>query len=137
MLGIGMLVQSLDPHIPVGGNLYLVASHRELPAIMLDGDGRGCCPKDAVIMAVAPNPGAPGARMVLVRIRKEIPQVLADFQKLYVTAGWVCDGPPDPKAQPDEGWLMRFSKGNRERVIYARPRRIVGETLVAIYDAPL
>jgi hypothetical protein len=94
-------------------------------------------PKDAVIMAVVPNPGAPGARMVLVRIRKEIPQVLADFQKLYVTAGWVCDGPPDPKAQPDEGWLMRFSKGNRERVIYARPRRLVGETLVAIYDSPL
>jgi hypothetical protein len=97
----------------------------------------GAVPKDAEILVVVPNPGAPGARMVLVRVRKDFPEVLAEFQKLYVNAGWASEGPPDPKAQPDEGWLKRFSKGNRERVIYARPRRTGAETLVAIYDAPL
>jgi hypothetical protein len=94
-------------------------------------------PKDAEILVVVPNPGAPDSRMILVRVRKEVPETLAEFQKLYVTAGWVCEGPADPKAQPDEGWLMRFTKGNRERVIYARPRRTGGETLVAIHDSHL
>ena len=50
MLGVGMFVQRLDPHVSVGGNLDFVASQRELIAVVLNRDGRGCCPKDALVL---------------------------------------------------------------------------------------
>ena len=92
-------------------------------------------PKDAEVLIVIESPGAADARMVLVRVRKDVQAAMAEFQKLYVTSGWASEGPPDPKAQPDQGWLMRFTKGNQERIVYARPRHVANESLVAIYDS--
>jgi len=92
-------------------------------------------PKGAEVLIVLENPGGADARMVLLRVRKEIHAALADFHKLYVTSGWATEGPGESKAQPDQGWLMRFTKGDRERVVYAHPRRVDNETLVAVYDS--
>jgi len=39
MLSVGVLVQCLDPHVSVGGNLDFVASQRKLIAIVLNRDG--------------------------------------------------------------------------------------------------
>jgi len=50
MLGVGVFVQRLNPHVSVGGDLDFVASQRELIAIVLNRDGRGCCPKDALVL---------------------------------------------------------------------------------------
>lgn len=92
-------------------------------------------PKDAQVIIVFTPPGYRDARMVLVRVRKDVQTTLSEFQKLYETSGWKSEGPPDPNAQPDQGWLMRFGRKNQERVIYARPRRAANETLVAVYDS--
>ncbi|MGA2193485.1 MAG: PIN domain-containing protein [Nitrospirota bacterium] len=50
MLSIRVFVQRLDPHVSVGWNLDFVASQRELIAIMLNRDGRRCCPKDTLVL---------------------------------------------------------------------------------------
>jgi len=92
-------------------------------------------PKDAQVIIVFTPPVERDARMVLVRVRKDVQETLAEFNKLYVTSGWKSEGPPDPKAQADQGWLMRFSKKNQERLIFAQPRREANETLVAVYDS--
>jgi hypothetical protein len=92
-------------------------------------------PEGAQVLIVFPAPGDRDARMVVARVRKDFPATLAEFHKLYVTSGWKSEGPPDPKAQTDQGWLMRFTKKSQERVVYARPRRTADETLVAVYDS--
>jgi hypothetical protein len=91
-------------------------------------------PKDAEILVVFPSPGD-DARMVLVRFRKDIHETLSQFRRLYETSGWKQEQEPESRQQADQGWLVRFSKGSRQRVIYARARSAGNETLVAIYDS--
>ena len=50
MLGVGVFVQCLDPHVSIGGNLDFVASQRELISVVLNRDGRGCRPKDSLVL---------------------------------------------------------------------------------------
>jgi hypothetical protein len=79
---------------------------------------------------------AEGQRMTLVRIKDEIGPTLSRFYKQYDSQGWKTPDPLVPERQSNEGWLVRFTRGGEERIVYARPRKIAGETLVAIFDAP-
>jgi len=95
-------------------------------------------PEEAQVLMVLENPEHGASRMVLVRMRKDVGATLEAFHKQYDAKGWQCDELADPEkdhdAQPDRGWLLRFRKGRRERILYARPRAGGEETLVAIYD---
>jgi hypothetical protein len=75
-------------------------------------------------------------RMTLVRIKDEIGPALSQIYNQYAGQGWKTPDPLVPERQTDEGWLVRFTRGGEERIVYARPRKIAGETLVAIFDAP-
>jgi len=93
-------------------------------------------PKDARVLAVFENPEGNGARMAILRVPGDIHQALSAVHNQYVAAGWKAPEQADPSAQTDQGWLMRFTKGRSERIVYARPRQSGGETLVAVYDEP-
>jgi len=93
-------------------------------------------PDGAGVLAVFENPEGNGARMVLARLPGDIHVALSSLEKHYEAQGWTMVEAPDPRAQTDEGWLVRFSRQGRERIVYARPRRSGDETLVAVYDAP-
>jgi hypothetical protein len=77
-----------------------------------------------------------GQRMTLVRIKEEISPALSRFYTQYGGQGWKTPDPLVPERQINEGWLVRFTRGGEERIVYARPRKNPGETLVAIFDAP-
>jgi len=96
----------------------------------------GLLPDGARLLVVFENPEGNGARMALARLPGDIHVALSSLEKHYAAQGWTMAEPPDPKAQTDEGWLVRFARQGRERIVYARPRRSGDETLVAIYDAP-
>jgi len=96
----------------------------------------GLLPDGARLLVVFENPEGNGARMALVRLPGDIHVALATVEKHYAAQGWTMAEPPEPRAQTDEGWLVRFARQGRERIVYARPRRSGDETLVAIYDAP-
>ena len=95
-------------------------------------------PEEAQVLVVFENPERGGCQMVLVRLRKPIDAALEAFCRHYEKIGWEWDelNSPreDPDAQPDQGWLIRFREGRRERIVYARARHGGEETLVAIYD---
>jgi len=95
-------------------------------------------PQEAQVLMVFENPEHAGCRMVLVRMRKDVGAALEAFCKHYDQKGWRWDELANPRkdrdSQPDRGWLVRFRKGKRERIVYARARAGGEETLVAIYD---
>jgi hypothetical protein len=91
-------------------------------------------PTGAEVLMVFEDPMSPNVRMVLVRIRKGVDAALEDFCKLYAAAGWEIREPVDPKAQTDRGWLVRFTRRDQHRIVYARARQSGEETLAAIYD---
>ena len=95
-------------------------------------------PQDAQVLMVFENPEHAGCRMVLVRMRKDVGAALEAFCKAYDQKGWQWNELANPRkdrdSQPDPGWLVRFHKGKRERIVYARARAGGEETLVAIYD---
>ncbi len=95
-------------------------------------------PAEAEVMMVFDNPQRPGCRMVLVRMPGDVASALEAFHRHYASLGWDADRLPSPRedraSQPDRGWLVRFRKGARSRVVYARPRWTGEETLVALYD---
>ena len=93
-------------------------------------------PKDARVLAVFENPEGNGARMAILRVPGDIHQALSAVHNQYVAAGWKAPEQAAPSAQTDQGWLMRFTKGRSERIVYARPRQSGDETLVAVYDEP-
>ena len=93
-------------------------------------------PKGGEVLMVFDNPSGDGSRMVLVRVKVTISRAMADIYKQYADAGWKPAGPLDPQAQTDRGWLIRFSRDRRDRVVYARPRQVGDETLLAIYESP-
>jgi len=82
------------------------------------------------------NPEGDGSRMVLMRFQGDVSRALGAIHKHYTAGGWTAAEQPQPQAQTDRGWLMRFSKDRRVRVVYARPRQAGDETLVAVYDSP-
>lgn len=93
-------------------------------------------PPGAQILMVMQNPdGSGNGRMTLVRLKADVSAALADFQTLYAKGGWAAAAQPDPRAQPDAGWLLRFTRGREERIIYIKPRQNAQETLAAVYDS--
>jgi len=94
-------------------------------------------PQEAQVLMVFEDPERAGCRMVLVRMRKGVGEALEAFCRHYDQKGWQWNELADPRkdhdSQPDPGWLVRFRKGKRERIVYARARG-GEETLVAIYD---
>ena len=96
----------------------------------------GLLPDGARLLVAFENPERNGARMVLARLPGDIHVALSSVQKHYEAQGWTMVEAPGPRAQTDEGWLVRFAQQGRERIVYARPRQSGDETLVAIYDAP-
>ncbi len=95
-------------------------------------------PEEAQVLMVFENPERAGARMVLVRLHKDVGAALEAFCRQYEKHGWKHEELAYPKddhdAQPDAGWLVRFRQGERERIVYARGRAGGEETLVAVYD---
>jgi hypothetical protein len=93
-------------------------------------------PRQAKVLAVFDSPNAPGSRMAILRMTLDIGPAMSELHSFYVSQGWKRPDPLVPERQTDEGWLMRFVKPGRERIVYARPRPAAGETLVAVYDSP-
>ena len=93
-------------------------------------------PAGAEVLMVFDSPAKNGARMVFLRMPMDIHQALAAIHAQYTAAGWKAPEPIEPQAQPDAGWLLRFSRDGQERVVYARPRASANETLVAVYESP-
>ena len=93
-------------------------------------------PKGAHVLVVFEDPAGQGKRVVLMRVPGGIDEALAAVSNHYKAAGYEALPQEDPATQPDRGWLMRFTKDKRERVVYARPRDSDKETLVAVYDEP-
>lgn len=95
-------------------------------------------PPDAKVVMTFDNPSRPGCRMVLVRVPGDVDEALTKFHRHYASLKWEGEALRSPRRhpddQPDRGWLVHFRKGNRERIVYARPRSAGDETLVAIYD---
>jgi len=90
--------------------------------------------KGAEVLIVFENPEYKDTRMILLRIRKDLHAALADFHRQYTAAGWNVPEPLQPKEQTDEGWFLRFSRGRRQRIVYAQARRDAKETLAVVYD---
>ncbi|HUU31591.1 MAG TPA: hypothetical protein VMY69_05760 [Phycisphaerae bacterium] len=90
--------------------------------------------KGAEVLIVFENPEHKDTRMILLRIRKDLHAALADFHRQYTAAGWNVPEPLQPKEQTDEGWFLRFSRGRRQRIVYAQARRDAKETLAVVYD---
>lgn len=93
-------------------------------------------PKDAKVIVVMDSPQGTGSRMAIMRVPGDIHVALSAVHNHYVAAGWKAPDRLDPSAQTDQGWLVRFTKGRSERIVYARPRAAGDETLVAVYDEP-
>jgi len=95
-------------------------------------------PSEAKVLLAFQHPDRREARMILVRMPGDLGDALEAFCKHYDARGWgreeVARPDEDRHAQPDSGWLVRFHKGRRERIVYARARSGGEETLVAIYD---
>lgn len=95
-------------------------------------------PDEAQVLMVFEDPERASRRMVLVRLLKDIDGALAAFCRHYEAQKWDMQKMNDPQQasrdQPDRGWLVRFTKGKRERIVYARARHNGKETLVAVYD---
>jgi len=91
-------------------------------------------PKNASVLMVFEDPAGRGRRVVLMSVPGTIDEALAVIHNQYKAAGYQTPEALDPSAQTDQGWLVRFTKGNRDRVVYARPRNSGKETLVAVYD---
>jgi len=82
------------------------------------------------------DPAGEGQRITLMRVPGDIDQALSAIHNHYKAAGYQVAEPVRPSAQTDRGWLVRFTKGHRERLVYARPRDSGKETLIAVYDEP-
>jgi hypothetical protein len=93
-------------------------------------------PKEAKILMVVDNPSGTRERMAILTVSGDIHQALRAFYNHYGAAGWAVPEQPDPSAQTDRGWLVRFTKGRSERLVYALQRQTGKETLVAVYDEP-
>ena len=103
----------------------------EVPAELL--------PDGAEVLMVFDHPEYEGTRMVLVRMRKDIGEVLEDFQKRYTADGWEARPPEpslrhDPAEVQDRGWLVRFRRGRFHRILFVQPRASAEETLAVVYD---
>jgi hypothetical protein len=96
----------------------------------------GVAPGNAQVLMVFDDPAGAGQRITLMRVPGDIDQALAAIYNHYKAAGYQVAEPGRPSAQTDRGWLVRFTKGNRERLVYARPRDSGKETLIAVYDEP-
>jgi hypothetical protein len=103
---------------------------------------RGDLPPDLVpaggqMLMVLASPAGDGSRMVLIRMPSDVHRALADVYRQYKAAGWQAVGEGGPEAsKADDGWLVRFAKAGRYRIVFARPRQTVDETLLAVYDTP-
>jgi hypothetical protein len=82
------------------------------------------------------DPAGQGRRIILMRVPGTIDEALGAIHNCYKAAGYEAPDQLEPSAQTDQGWLVRFTKGGRERLVYARPRDSAKETLVAVYDEP-
>jgi len=91
-------------------------------------------PKNARVLIVFEDPAGRGRRIALMSMPGDIDEALAAIHNQYKAAGYEAPERLEPSAQTDQGWLLRFTKGNRDRVVYARPRNSGKETLVAVYD---
>jgi len=91
-------------------------------------------PASASVLMVFEDPARQGRRIVMMSVPGTIDEALAAIHNQYKAAGYQTPGAPDPVAAATQGRLMRFTKGNRDRVVYARPRNSGKETLVAVYD---
>jgi len=98
----------------------------------------GLVPPGADVLMVIGDPDREKTWMVLVRVRQGVDAALESFYRHYQGRGWKADTLRSPAlhhdAQPDRGWLVRFSKGQRERLLYAQVRDNADETLLAVYD---
>jgi hypothetical protein len=99
-------------------------------------------PPSGRVIASFENPGGGGEKMVLVRMNGKVGAAISAFYTMYTAAGWKAPDLEGARAQmlagrqTDEGWLIRFARpGGQERIIYARERSAVEETLVAVYDS--
>ena len=93
-------------------------------------------PKGAHVLIVLEDPECRSKRIILMRVPGDIDQALSAIHNHYKAAGYQVAEPVRPSAQTDRGWLVRFTKGHRERLVYARPRDSGKETLIAVYDEP-
>jgi hypothetical protein len=93
-------------------------------------------PKGAQVLIVFEDPAGQGRRIILMRVPGAIDEALGAIHNHYKAAGYEAPDQLEPSAQTDQGWLVRFTKGGRERLVYARPRDSAKETLVAVYDEP-
>lgn len=93
-------------------------------------------PRNAHVLMVFNDPAGAGQRITLMRMPGDIDEALSAIHNHYKAAGYQVAEPVKPSAQTDRGWLVRFTKGGRERLVYARPRDAAKETLVAVYDEP-
>ena len=91
-------------------------------------------PASAKVLMVFEDPSGQGRRIALMSVPGTIDEALATIHNQYKAAGYEVPEQLDPSAQTDQGWLLRFTKGNRDRVVYARQRNSGKETLVAVYD---
>jgi hypothetical protein len=96
------------------------------------GVPEGLVPPQAEILMAANMPD--GQRMTLIRMKVDINEAMSAIQKYYAGQGWTAPDPLVPERQPDQGWLVRFTRGGQERVVYARPRQVADQTLLAIYE---
>ena len=93
-------------------------------------------PPESEVLAVFDNPEGHGERMVLLRVRLALEPAMSAVYAKYAAGGWTANDSMLPERQTDEGWMVRFTKQGRERIVYARPRHTADETLVAVYDTP-
>ncbi|MCX5683290.1 MAG: hypothetical protein NT049_06360 [Planctomycetota bacterium] len=93
-------------------------------------------PKGAQVLIVFEDPAGQGRRIILMRVPGSIDEALSAIHHSYTAAGYQEPNRLEPSAQTDQGWLVRFTKGNRERLVYARSRDSSKETLIAVYDEP-
>jgi hypothetical protein len=91
-------------------------------------------PKGAHVLIAFDDPAGQGRRIILMRVPGDIDEALSAIHNHYKAAGYQVAEPVKPSAQTDRGWLVRFTKGNRERLVYARPQGSGKETLIAVYD---
>ena len=99
----------------------------------------GAVPDGAQVLMVFEDPDRSGGRMILLRVRKPVGQVLEDFTRQYAAQGWTAAPMGEGGGgRSEEGRLLRFSRGREDRMLYARGRggrRGGEETLAALYDA--
>jgi hypothetical protein len=94
----------------------------------------GVAPGNAQVLMVFDDPGGAGQRITLMRVPGDIDEALSAIHNHYKAAGYQVAEPVKPSAQTDRGWLVRFTRNGRERLVYARPHGSGKETLIAVYD---